>query len=185
MHSAWRWEQDRKPASTRCSATSVTTGKCSSSTLEYARNHNHPPSAGRVGAYKVKKNRKTVVSQDRKAKPHKIVLNNLRDVTEITNNSLPEEPSMKKTVQRKRDHEQGAYNAVFDVFPGIGEEGSFFHLCKRLDFQVKRLGLMPKYQTDDDFKLRVKMLAALRVLHAFWLKAVCDRKGNSGRTGML
>ena len=27
-------------------------------------------------------------------------------------------------------------------------------------FQVKRLGLMPKYQTDDDFKLRLKMLAA-------------------------
>ena len=59
------------------------------------------------------------------------------------------------------DYEQGAYNAVLDVFPGIGEEGCFVHLCKRLDFQVKWLGLMPKYQTDDDFKLRVKMLAAL------------------------
>ena len=33
--------------------------------------------------------------------------------------------------------------------------------CKRLDFQVKRLGLMTKYLTDDDFKLRVKMLSAL------------------------
>ena len=59
------------------------------------------------------------------------------------------------------DYEQGAYNAVLDVFPGIGEEGCFFHLCKRLDFQVKRLGLMTKYLTDDDFKLRVKMLSAL------------------------
>ena len=59
------------------------------------------------------------------------------------------------------DYEQGAYNAVLDVFPGIGEEGCFFHLRKRLDFQVKRLGLMTKYQTDDDFKLRVKMLSAL------------------------
>ena len=59
------------------------------------------------------------------------------------------------------DYEQGAYNAVLDVFPGIGEEGSFFHLYKRLDFQVKRLGLMTKYLTDDDFKLRVKMLSAL------------------------
>ena len=29
------------------------------------------------------------------------------------------------------------------------------------DFQVKRLGLMTKYLTDDDFKLRVKMLSAL------------------------
>ena len=44
------------------------------------------------------------------------------------------------------DYEQGAYNAVLDVFPGIGEEGCFFHLCKRL-------GLMTKYLTDDDFKL--------------------------------
>ena len=79
----------------------------------------------------MKNNRKTVVSQDRKARPHWIVLNNLRNVIEMTNNSLPEEPSMKKIVQRKREHEQGAYNAVFDVFPGIGEEGSFFHLCKR------------------------------------------------------
>ena len=59
------------------------------------------------------------------------------------------------------DYEQGAYNAVLYVFPEIVEEGCFFHLCKRLDFQVKRLGLMPKYQTFDDFKLRVKMLAAL------------------------
>ena len=63
------------------------------------------------------------------------------------------------------DYEQGAYNAVLDVFNltcvRIGEEGCFFHLCKRLDFQVKRLGLMTKYQTDDDFKLRVKMLSAL------------------------
>ena len=35
------------------------------------------------------------------------------------------------------------------------------HLCKRLDFQVKRFGLMTKYQMNDQFKLRVKMLAAL------------------------
>ena len=59
------------------------------------------------------------------------------------------------------DYEQGAYNAVLDVFPGIGEEGCFFHLFKRLDFPVKRLGLMTKYLTDDDFKLRMKMLSAL------------------------
>ena len=50
---------------------------------------------------------------------------------------------------------------MVDVFPGIGEEGCFFHLCKRLDFQVKELGLMPKYRVDDPFRLRVKKLAAL------------------------
>ena len=48
---------------------------------------------------------------------------------------------------------------MLDVFPGIKEEGCFFHLCNWLDFQVKRLGLMTKYQTYDDFKLRVKMSA--------------------------
>ena len=59
------------------------------------------------------------------------------------------------------DYEHGTFNAVLEVFLGIGEEGCFFHLCKRLDFQVKRFGLMTKYQMDDEFKLRVKMLAAL------------------------
>ena len=65
------------------------------------------------------------------------------------------------------DYEQGAHYAVLDVFPGIGEEGSFFHPCKRLDFQVKRLGLMPKCQADNDFKLRVKMLSALAFVSVF------------------
>ena len=51
--------------------------------------------------------------------------------------------------------------AAKDVFPGIGEEGCFFHMSKRLDFHVKQLGLMPKYQNDMDFRTRVKCLAAL------------------------
>ena len=50
---------------------------------------------------------------------------------------------------------------MVDVFPGIGEESCFFRLCKRLDFQVKELGLLPKYRVDDLNKLRVKKLAAL------------------------
>ena len=54
------------------------------------------------------------------------------------------------------DYEQGAFKAMLEVFPDIGEEGCFFHLYKRLDFQVKELGLMPKYRQDDAFKLRVK-----------------------------
>ena len=62
------------------------------------------------------------------------------------------------------DFEQGAFQAVLEVFPGIGAEGCFFHLCKRLDLQVKELGLMQKYRQDGDFKLRVKKLAALAFL---------------------
>ena len=50
---------------------------------------------------------------------------------------------------------------MVDVFPGNGEEGCFFHLCKRLDFQVKELGLLHKYRVDNSNKLRVKKLAAL------------------------
>ena len=94
-----------KPASTRFIAAAVTTGKSSSSTLEYARDHNHPPSTGRVGAYKVNNN-----IQDRTAKPHKIVLNNLWNVTEMTNNSLSEDSSMKKTVQQQQKRDNLAVN---------------------------------------------------------------------------
>ena len=54
------------------------------------------------------------------------------------------------------DYKQGAFKAMLEVFPDIGEEGCFFHLYKRLDFQVKELGLMAKYRQDDAFKLRVK-----------------------------
>ena len=40
---------------------------------------------------------------------------------------------------------------------------SFICLCKRLDFKikVKQLGLMNEYQSDADFKMRMKKLAAL------------------------
>ena len=59
------------------------------------------------------------------------------------------------------DYESGAYLAVKEVFPGIGEEGCFFHMCKRLDYHIKQLGLLPKYTSDLEFKVRVKKLAAL------------------------
>ena len=59
------------------------------------------------------------------------------------------------------DYVQGAFGSMVDVFPGIGVEGCFFHLCKRLDFQVKELGLLPKYRVDDPNKLQVKKLAAM------------------------
>ena len=38
---------------------------------------------------------------------------------------------------------------------------SFICLCKRLNFKVKQLGLMNKYRSDADFKIRMKKLAAL------------------------
>ena len=36
------------------------------------------------------------------------------------------------------DFEQGAYTAVAEVFPGVGNDGCFFHLSKRLDYHVKQ-----------------------------------------------
>ena len=291
---AWRCEQYSQGArlnGTACNATAVTTGTYSSSTLHYARDHNHPPFTGCVGARKVKNKIKAAASQDKTAKPYKIVSDSLHNATDMTCNMLPDDGSLKRNVQRQRkrdkiatnpdltlacdtsllllqipptllsswvvfdsgpsdtriimltseanldflsqsmrwcgdgtfkaapklftqlytingqkigytvpcvyallpnkrketyvrlfrqikswldvagrqwlfesflsDYEHGAFNAVLEVFPGIGEEGCFFHLCKRLDFQVKRFGLMTKYQMDDEFKLRVKMLAAL------------------------
>ena len=187
------------------------------SSLEYARPHSHPPPTGRIGAYKVKNNIKSAASRDTTSKPHRIVADSLNNVPEDVNNHLPEPPSLKRTIQRKRkidtvtanpdlalacdrsllllqipqtllnkrketfirlfrqvkslvgvgnrqwifetflsDYEQGAFKAMLEVFPDIGEERCFFHLYKRLDFQVKELGLMPKYRQDDAFKLRVK-----------------------------
>ena len=242
----------------------------SSSSLEYARPHSHRPPTGRIGAYKAKNNIKSAASRDTTSKPHRIVADSLNNVPEAVNNHLPEPPSLKRTIQRKRkidtvtanpdlalacdrsllllqipqttdsnldflcqslrwcgdgtfkaapklwtqlytlhgqkngytvpcvyallpnkrketyirlfrqvkswvgvgnrqwifetflsDYEQGAFKAMLEVFPDIGKDGCFFHLYKRLDFQVKELGLMPKYRQDDAFKLRVKKLAAL------------------------
>ena len=59
------------------------------------------------------------------------------------------------------DYEQGAFKAFLELFPDVNIEGCFFHFCKRLDFKVKQLGLMNKYQSDADFKMRIKKLAAL------------------------
>ena len=59
------------------------------------------------------------------------------------------------------DFEQGAFTAVAEVFPGVGNDGCFFHLSKRLDYHVKQLGLTRKYTADASFRLRVKKLAAL------------------------
>ena len=48
-----------------------------------------------------------------------------------------------------------------EVFPGVGKEGCFFHISGRVDYNVKQLGLMPKYTADQDFRLQVKKLSAL------------------------
>ena len=79
---AWRCEQYSQGArlnGTACNATAVTTGTSSSSTLHYARNHNHPPFTGCVGARKVKNKIKAAASQYKTAKPYKIVSDSLHN----------------------------------------------------------------------------------------------------------
>ena len=291
---AWKCDQNNKVAKDKgagCNATAVTTGTTSTSNLEYAKPHSHPPAPGRVGADKLKNKLKGASTRDSTAKPHRLVAESLADVPADVNNSLPENSSLKRMIQRKRkeealaanpglaqacdrslwllyiplipltlwtvfdsgpgddriimlttllnldflcesvrlcgdgtfkaapvlwyqlytihgqkngytvpcvfallpnktketyvrlfqqlkswmstqslqwlfssflsDFEQGAYLAMLEVFPGIGEEGCFFHLCKRLDYHVKKLGLSTKYEQDYDFRMRVKKLAAL------------------------
>ena len=51
-----------------------------------------------------------------------------------------------------------------DVFPGVGNDGCFFHLSKRLDYHVKQFGLMVKYTDNVAFRICVKCLAALAFL---------------------
>ena len=60
--------------------------------------------------------------------------------------------------------EEGAFLAVTDVFYGVGNDGCFFYMSKRLDFHVKQPGLMRNYSEYFDFKIRVKKLAALAFL---------------------
>ena len=43
------------------------------------------------------------------------------------------------------DYEQGAFNAMLEVFSGTGKEGCFFHLCKRLSSE----GSCPVCQSTD------------------------------------
>ena len=51
-----------------------------------------------------------------------------------------------------------------DVFPGVGNDGCFFHLSKQLDCHVKQLGLTVQYTGNVAFRIRVKCLAALAFL---------------------
>ena len=49
-----------------------------------------------------------------------------------------------------------------EVFPGVGNDGCFFHLskAKQLDCHVKQLGLTVKYTDNVAFRIGVKCLAA-------------------------
>ena len=66
-----------------------------------------------------------------------------------------------------------SYLAVKEVFPAFGEEGSLFHICNRLDYHIMQLGLLPKYTSDIDFKVRVKKLVTLALVPLLDVVLVC------------
>ena len=62
------------------------------------------------------------------------------------------------------DFEQASFLAAEEVFEGIETRGCYFHLGQSIERNVAALGLKRKYQEDQEFKLRVKMLSALAFL---------------------
>ena len=88
---AWRCDQTNKAARDKrsaCPSTAVTTGMTSTSTLEYSRDHSHPPPTGRTEALILKNNLNTAGTTDRTAKPRRILGDTLNNVSEHVYNHL-------------------------------------------------------------------------------------------------
>ena len=56
------------------------------------------------------------------------------------------------------DFERASFGAAQRVFPGVDSGGCLFHLAQSIDRKIAALGLQGKYNSDGEFKLRVKML---------------------------
>ena len=59
------------------------------------------------------------------------------------------------------DFESAVIKAFQQAFPGMQISGCFFHLCQNIIKNAKAIGLKHRYETDFDFKIKVKSLAAL------------------------
>ena len=62
------------------------------------------------------------------------------------------------------DFERASINAIQEMFPASRIGGCYFHLGQSLYRRVQRLGLQGKYETNEEFRLRVKMLSSLAFL---------------------
>ena len=59
------------------------------------------------------------------------------------------------------DFEMALLNAVRDLFPNSTLKGCSFHFCQAFYRKVQSLGLQNRHRDDDEFNLKIRMLAAV------------------------
>ena len=85
-----------------CSSTASTTDTFPTSTLEWARDHTHPPDNSKIKARVICQDVKERATMEPTATPNLITTDSLIGATPDVNLSLPQPGSLKRTVQRKR-----------------------------------------------------------------------------------
>ena len=85
-----------------CSATAVTTGTTTSSSLEYAKPYSHLPDPSKIVALKIIDTTKNDAVVQPTVPPSNIVSSNLIGVADDVECYLPAQKSLKKTVRRRR-----------------------------------------------------------------------------------
>ena len=104
-HVAWGCVHNNKSCRTKgisCSATAVTTGTTTSSSLEYAKPHSHLPDPSKIAALKIIDTTKNDAVVQPTVPPSNIVSLNLIGVADDVECYLPAQTSLKKTVRRRR-----------------------------------------------------------------------------------
>ena len=85
-----------------CSATTVTTGTTTSSSLEYAKPNSHLPDPSKIAALKIIDTTKNDAVVQHTVPPSNIMSSNLIGVADDVECHLPAQTSLKKTVPRSR-----------------------------------------------------------------------------------
>ena len=73
---------------------------------------------------------------------------------------------------------QAAISAMEECFPGITIEGCFFHLVHNVHKQLKQIGIQGLYNSNPDFTLSTKMVAAFCFVSAPHLDTYIDALSN-------
>ena len=62
------------------------------------------------------------------------------------------------------DFEEAARQAIEETFPNITVKGCFFHFSQSIYRRVQAAGLQSKYQNEDEFSIKIRMIPALAFL---------------------